>query len=115
MRKKIVKNKSKKYDQDFFNNAKNIVGQKRYNKSIQKGHEQANEIRLKMARELIGKKQIDLVGMSQPEVSKIEARKDLKISTLQKYPKALGMKVKIMLVSEEDEESKKVQPISIYG
>ena len=35
MRKKIVKNKSKKYDQDFFNNAKNIVGQKRYNTRTQ--------------------------------------------------------------------------------
>ena len=65
-----------------------------------------------MARELIGKNQSDLKGMTQPEVSKIEARKDLKISTLKKYAKALGMTLKISLVSEEDEKSKS---ISIYG
>jgi len=107
-----MKKKTKKHDQDFFSNAKKVVGEERYNKAIQKGHEKANEIRLKMARELIGKNQTDLKGMTQPEVSKIEARKDLKISTLKKYAEALGMKVKISLVSEEDEKS---QPISIYG
>lgn len=107
-----MKKKTKKYDQDFFSNAKKVVGNERYNKAIQKGHDKANAIRLKMARELIGKNQTDLKGMTQPEVSKIEARKDLKISTLKKYAEALGMKVKISLVSEEDEKS---QPISIYG
>ncbi len=107
-----MKKKTKKYDQDFFANAKKVVGEERYNKAIKKGHDKVNVIRLKMARELIGKNQTDLKGMTQPEVSKIEARKDLKISTLKKYAEALGMKVKISLVSEEDEKS---QPISIYG
>ena len=59
--KKRVKNKSKIHDHDFFNNAKKVVGEKRFNKSIQIGHEQASEIRLKMAGEFIGKMQIDLV------------------------------------------------------
>ncbi len=107
-----MKKKTKKYDQDFFANAKKVVGEDRYNKAIKKGHEKANAIRLKMARELIGKNQTELKGLTQPEVSKIEARKDLKISTLAKYAKALGMKVRISLVSEDDEKS---QPIAIYG
>jgi hypothetical protein len=106
-----MKKKVKKYDEDFFTNAKKVLGKKRYNKAIQKGHEKANEIRLKMVRELIGKNQTELKGMTQPEVSKIEARKDLKISTLKKYAEALGMKVKISLVSEDE----KSQSISIYG
>lgn len=107
-----MKSKAKNYNQDFFTNAKKVVGKKRYNKAVKKGQERANEIRLKMARELIGKNQTDLKGMTQPEVSKIEARKDLKISTLKKYAEALGMKVKISLISEEGE---KKQSISIYG
>lgn len=107
-----MKKKIKKYDQDFFSNAKKVIGEERYKKAIKKGNDKANVIRLKIARELIGKNQADLKGMTQPEVSKIEARKDLKISTLEKYAKALGMKVKINLVSEDDEKG---QSIAIYG
>ncbi len=107
-----MKKKTKKYEQDFFANAKKVVGEERYNKALKKGHDKANAIRLKMARELIGKNQTELKGLTQPEVSKIEARKDLKISTLEKYAKALGMKVTINLVPEDDEKS---QSIAIYG
>lgn len=107
-----MKNKTKKYNQDFFSSAKKVIGDKRFNKAIKKGNEKANEIRLKIARELIGKNQTELKGMTQPEVSKIEARKDLKISTLKKYAEALGMKVKISFVYEDEEKN---QPISIYG
>ena len=89
-----------------------MVGKRRYNKATKEGNERANEIRLKMAREFIGMNQADLKGLTQPEVSKIEARKDLKISTLKKYAEALGMKVMISLVSEDDKKSK---PILIYG
>lgn len=78
---------------------------------FKKGQEKVQELRLKMVRELIGLTQTDLKGMTQPEVSKIEKRKDLKISTLNKYAKSMGMKVKISLVLEDDED----QQISIYG
>lgn len=108
----MMKKKTKKYNPDFFDNAKKVVGEKRYSKAIKEGHKKVSEIRLKMARELIGKNQTDLKGLTQPEVSKIEARSDLKISTLKKYAEALGMKVEIHLVSEDDEN---IFPISIYG
>jgi hypothetical protein len=98
-----MKKKIKKHDSDFFNHAKKVMGKERFSKAVKKGQEQANEIRLKMARELIGLNQTDLKGLTQPEVSKIEKRKDLKISTLHKYAKAMGMRVKISLVSEDDE------------
>ena len=106
-----MKKKTKKHESDFFVHAKKVMGDENYSHAVKKGHNQADEIRLKMARELIGLNQTDLEGMTQPEVSKIEKRKDLKISTLDKYARAMGMKVKISLVSE-DEETK---PIAIYG
>lgn len=64
-----------------------------------------------MGRKMIGLNQTDLEGLTQPEVSKIEKRKDMKISTLDKYAKSMGMRVKISLVSEDDEN----QQIVIYG
>lgn len=103
--------KTKKRNSDFFNHAKTVMGEKDYSKAIKKGQAKAHELRLKMARELIGLNQTELNGLTQPEVSKIEKRKDLKISTLNKYAKAMGMKVKISLVSEDEDE----QPIAIYG
>lgn len=106
-----MKKKSKKHESDFFVHAKKSLEKKAFNRAVQKGQEKALELRLKMARELIGLNQSDLKGMGQPEVSKIEKRKDLKISTLTKYAKAMGMKVKISLVPEDEDG----QPIAVYG
>lgn len=106
-----MKKKSQKHNQDFFSHAKEVMGEERFSKAIKKGQEKTHELRLKMAREMIGLNQSDLKGMTQPEVSKIEKRKDLKISTLNKYAKSMGMKVKISLVPEDDED----QQIAIYG
>lgn len=106
-----LKSKSKKHNQDFFSHAKKVMGEKRYSKAVKKGLDKVHELRLKMAREMIGLNQTDLKGLTQPEVSKIEKRKDLKISTLNKYAKSMGMKVKISLVTEDDEQ----QQIAIYG
>ena len=103
--------KRKKYEPDFFKSAKKEMGEERFTKALKTGKEKAGQIRLKMAREMIGLNQTDLKGITQPEASKIEGRKDMKISTLSKYAKALGMRVRISLVSEEDEK----QSIRIYG
>lgn len=105
MKKKVIK-----YNPDFFSYAKKAMGNKSYNRAVKKGQLRASELRLKMARELIGLNQTELKGLTQPEVSKIESRKDMKISTLAKYAKALGMRVKISLVIEDDEE----QQIAVY-
>ena len=107
MKKKVIK-----HDQDFFDYAKKVMGKKRYKKAIKEGRDLVYELRLKMVREKMGLNQTDLKGLTQPEVSKIEGRKDMKLSTLKKYAKAMGMKVKISLVSEDEEEN---QSILIYG
>lgn len=107
-----MKQKSKKRNSEFFEHAKEIMGEKRFNKAIKKGREAAHELRLKAARELLGLNQTDFKGLTQPEVSKIESRKDVKLSTLQKYAKAMGMKVKIVLTPEDEDDGK---TISILG
>lgn len=107
-----MKKKTTKYNPDFFDHAKKVIGKKRYNKVMQESKILAHEIRLKMVREAIGKNQTEVKGLTQPEVSKIEARKDMKISTLAKYAKGLGMRVQISLIYEDDEEN---EGIAIYG
>lgn len=106
-----MKKKLKNYESDFFTHAKNSLGEDIVERAVKKGQFKVRILRLKMAREMIGLNQTDLKGITQPEVSKIEKRKDMKISTLDKYAKAMGMKVKISLVPEDDEE----QQIAIYG
>ena len=106
-----MKKKSKKHESDFMAHAKKQMGDEAFDRAVRKGQDKAHELRLKMARELIGLNQTELRGMAQPEVSKIEKRKDLKISTLDKYAKAMGMKVKISLVPEDEDGHQ----IAIYG
>jgi hypothetical protein len=105
-----MKKKNKKHEPDFLSHAKKTMGEARYSKALKKGQDKVHALRLKMAREFIGLNQSELKGLAQSEVSKIEGRKDLKISTLDKYAKAMGMRVKISLVSDDDEF-----PIAIYG
>lgn len=105
-----MKKKASKYNHDFFSHAKKTMGEKSFKRAVKKGQIRASELRLKMAREFIGLNQTELKGLTQPEVSKIESRKDMKISTLAKYAKAMGMKVKISLVIEDDE----AQQIAVY-
>ena len=52
-------------------------------------------IRLKELRDKSGIKQADLVNFSQTAVSKLERRKDIKISTLIDYLESLGMGLEI--------------------
>lgn len=106
-----MRKQSKRHESDFFVHAKKRLGKEAFDRAIKKGQEKSFELRLKMARELVGLNQTDLKGMTQPEVSKIEKRKDLKISTLEKYARAMGMRVKISLVPEDDED----QQFAIYG
>lgn len=106
-----MKKEIKKHNPDFFSNSKRVMGEKRYSQALKKGQQKANELRLKYAREELGLTQIELKGLSQPEVSKIEKRKDLKVSTLERYAKSMGMKLKISFISKNDED----EEISIYG
>jgi hypothetical protein len=107
-----MRTKKPKYNSDFFESAQKIMGKKNFSKALKDAENMAKELRLKAARELLGKNQADLKGMTQPEVSKIESRKDLKISTLAKYAEALGMQLRITLVSKKD---KKKKPILVLG
>jgi hypothetical protein len=61
----------------------------------QKTAEIVANVRLSELRETFKIKQEEIVGFSQPAVSQLEHRKDMKLSTLLTYFDALGLKVEI--------------------
>ena len=68
--------------------------------SIRRAHIKAEQeiltIRLSQLREKLNKKQSEIENFTQSSVSKIEKRKDIKISTLIDYLDSLGMGLEIL-------------------
>lgn len=89
--------KAEKYS-DFFEEAKKSMSKD----SIRRAEGEANKImlnlRLAELRKHAGRSQSEIQGYRQSSVSKIEARKDMKISTLVAYCLSLGFGVEINTV-----------------
>ena len=89
--------KARKYT-DFFEEAQKSMSQK----SIHRAEREANKIMLTLdlaeLRKHTGRSQSEVSGYRQSSISKIEARKDMKISTLVSYCRSLGMGVEINAV-----------------
>lgn len=66
-----------------------------------KAEEELFKIRLADLRESYGIRQTELTGFSQPAISHLENRKDIKVSTLVEYIKALGLDIEIKVRSKE--------------
>jgi hypothetical protein len=83
---------------DFFEEAQKSMSQD----SIRRAEREANKIMLTLGlaelRKHAGRSQSEISGYRQSSVSKIEARKDMKISTLVSYCRSLGMGVEINVV-----------------
>lgn len=66
--------------------------------SIQKRRGELPLLDLRAVRELVGKTQVDVANvthMTQPEVSQLERRPDVRLSTLRRYVEALGGEVEV--------------------
>jgi len=99
--------KAKKYT-DFFEEAGKIMSKD----SIRRAEREANKVILNLGlaglRKHAGHSQSEISGYRQSSVSKIEARKDIKISTLVSYCRSLGMGVEINVV-QVNEKGKNVK------
>ncbi|MES0490315.1 MAG: XRE family transcriptional regulator [Leptospirales bacterium] len=65
-------------------------------------------------REYMGIKQVDIDAFAQSSISKIENRKDIKISTLRKYLDSIGMELEIK-VRPRGSKSKKEEVLIMKG
>lgn len=95
--------KKEKYS-DFFDSAKKVMPSDKFKRATERGEEIIAFLRLAEARKKMGLRQIDVDGFSQAEVSKIENRSDIKLSTLIDYMKSIGLGIKILGISEDSEE-----------
>lgn len=70
-------------------------------KAVGRGLKTGRRFGLRTLRVALGKTQVDVAraaDMDQSEVSRLEAREDIKLSTLERYAAALGGKVEVVIV-----------------
>ena len=96
--------KSKKKYQDFFETAKEVMPADKFKRAIERGERIVAFLKLAEARKKMGLNQVDVDGFTQAEVSKIENRTDIKLSTLIDYMQSIGLGVKIVGIPQNSDE-----------
>jgi len=90
-----MKSSVKKKYSNFFDEAEKSLTDKSIKKAKEKASELILQIKLSELRETQGIKQSDMEHYSQPGLSRLENRRDIKISTLVNYIHDLGMELEI--------------------
>lgn len=97
------KKKLKKYPSFFEHSAKVMPRE-----SVERADRQAKEIisflKLAEARHRMGLRQTDIKGFSQADISKIENRTDIKLSTLIEYMRSIGLGIKIVGIPSDKKQ-----------
>jgi len=102
-------NTSKKYT-NFFDKAEKSLPKKSIEKAKHNASELVLQIKLSELREQQGIKQTEVKGYSQPSLSRLENRKDIKVSTLINYIHELGMELEIKAKPKNRSKS----PVILY-
>lgn len=82
------------------------MSQKDVEQVREEAHQEILTLRLAELREEMQIRQKEIDSFSQPSISKIEKRKDIKISTLIQYLKSLGMNLEIKAFSDNKKINK---------
>jgi len=82
-------------NKDFINELESTLSKDRIKNARKKAEKEILQIKLAEIRKKFGIRQEDIKSFSQSGVSKLESRKDLKISTLIQYLENLGLGVEI--------------------
>lgn len=102
----MASEKSKKVYRDFSKHAEKALGAERFTRAKSRAAEEVKRIRLAQLREKLQLNQTDIKGFRQADVSKIENRSDMKLSTLIKYvTEGLGAEIEIRARLKGDEPS----------
>ena len=93
---------------NFFEHAEKSLSKERIEKAKSEAQKEILKIKLSELRKQFGIKQIEVEGFSQPAVSRLEARKDMKISTLMDYVHSLGLEIQIKVKEKKKGKAKEV-------
>lgn len=93
-------NSKTKTKKDFVTELEAMLPKHRVLKAQEKADNILFKIKLSDLRKQMGFTQNDVKAFSQPSLSKIEMRSDLKISTLKDYLKSIGLTLEIKAISK---------------
>ncbi len=85
----------KEKNSDFIDELAAMLPQERVNRAQKEAEKEIFQIRLAELRKRMGIRQEDVKTFSQSSISKLESRKDIKVSTLIEYLGSIGMGVEI--------------------
>jgi hypothetical protein len=91
---------------DFIDELASTLSKKRIKNAQKQAEKEILQIRLSDLREKRGFKQEEIKSFSQSSVSKLESRKDMKISTLIEYLDNLGLGIEIKAYPKDKKEKK---------
>ncbi len=98
---------------DFFDKAETILPSKNIEHAKARAQETITQIRLSSLRKSLGIKQEEVEGFTQSNVSRLENRKDLKLSTLIEYLHGLGMELEIKVLAKDKTKKSGARKITL--
>lgn len=98
---------------NFFEMADKSLPKERVQEAKNEARKEILKIRLGELRKEFGIKQTDITRFSQPAVSRLEARRDMKVSTLMDYVHSLGLEIEIKV--KEKRKGKKREIVLVDG
>jgi len=101
-----MKNKSNLTN--FFEMAEKSLPKERIKRAKADAQKEILKIKLSELRKQFGIKQVDIEGFSQPAVSRLESRKDMKVSTLMDYIHSLGLEIQIKVKEKKKGKAKEI-------
>ena len=87
--------KKEKNKKDYLDELQSQLSPERIQRAKRHAEKEILSIKLAQLRETMGIKQKDIKMFSQSSVSKIESRKDMKVSTMIEYLSSIGLSVEI--------------------
>lgn len=99
--------KEKTNKKDFVDELSQMLAPERVERAQIKADKEIFNIRLSKLRKQMGVKQEEVKSFSQSSISKIESRKDMKVSTLIEYLEDIGMGIEIKVYPKKKHEKNK--------
>ena len=93
--------RNKNHDIDIINEISSMLPKARVAKAHKEAEQEIFHIRLKELRKKMNIKQEDIKSFSQSSISKLESRKDMKISTLLEYLESIGLGIEITVYPQK--------------
>ncbi|MFH0818349.1 MAG: XRE family transcriptional regulator [Candidatus Micrarchaeota archaeon] len=107
--------KGKKVYKDFSKHAESSLGPERFARAKTRAAEEVKRILLTELREKLELNQTDVKGFRQADVSKIENRTDMKLSTLIKYvTEGLGAEIEIKARLKGSQSHKEPEEVTLF-